>query len=296
MNPSVTTQVPETDTIAARCMLVSVNFSMPPQSKKDRKLTQETADAHKASNKALAVTQYYWPEGTLDAVRSIEGHVRNNVLNHYGFPSQTRGAYIVPGLVMLDFLNDLNKALAEHKAQIESDAAKLETWIEQSKLNRNGLFNREDYPADKQAFIDAFTVNVTVLPYPTGESFGLVAMADAALAEVKTLAAKQNASLSLNVHKELVQRIKEPLIHLIKTLKSDSNRWQSSTVENLRTIAQMCKPMNLAKDAALDAFAAEIDNLLKGVSMEALKDNKTLREDTAKKADAISARMSQYGF
>jgi hypothetical protein len=103
--------------------------------------------------------------------------------------------------------------------------------------------------------------------------------------------------------KTAVERIKTAVGHMATKLREYSvgengvtGKFRDSLVENVRDLCDVLPGLNIAGNKAIDRLIGEMRAELTSVNPDTLRSDNTARVQVADAADAILARMGEYGL
>jgi len=184
------------------------------------------------------------------------------------------------------------KEWREHEAALEAfknDFISRYTDIRDEQQRRLGnAFDPGEFP-DPDETARRFRVETDVAQVP--EKGGATSI----LGEQKESEIIAKAEDRLNTaHKENYQRLFKALSHLAKTVKDPDKlkRCKSSTLENVREIADLIPALNFMDDPGLQQLADDARTMCEDLDIKELKQSEeALREDLAKKAGSTASHI-----
>lgn len=271
-----------------RCLLVSTCISIATKNKQDRAITEEVLRQHSASHDAGKFVKNLYPEEAVKPVQKQAGVIRQLVYAR-SLPWSQDGQRMLPCAALLDLQSELNKEVTEFNRLADESAANFDNWIATARITRNGMFNRDDYPATPEQFRRLFNVDVKFLPMPD-ESHVVLDMANEEIEMVKESTARQVKDAVANAQHDLFERVKAPLQAMADTLRQDGKVFRDSLIGNVKDIADVLPALNIMGDAKLTEVHGELQALGKS-SAGACRRSRTYRKTTADKAQAILAKL-----
>lgn len=288
--------------LQSRAVLVRLKFGLPRRARQDSAMTADLAADHGASADSVSVMKKFYPGKAwkrLQPVIKAAGALRAHLYEQTA-PWTDRGLRILPTGLFLEFTAELRKRQGEFNAAADTLAAAFDTaptggtsLLDDCRAERNGLFDRDDYPADAKEFRDQLTIGATWCPVPDASSLVLDLEADA-LREVQESTEAAVREALAEAGRDAWRKLAAPVRAMVARLSEPDATFRDSLVGNLRDVLAALPALNLGADAQLDAFITEIGDKLATWTPEQLRDNAGLRQTVAADADAILARMKDF--
>jgi len=165
--------------------------------------------------------------------------------------------------------------------------------VVQAQANLAGMGDPEDYP-DVAEVKARFRIDIDFQPVPaTG---GFQGLPDAMLEKLgERLRGRQERAIAA-AQADMWGRVREGVSHLIDRLEDPETRFKSSSVEAVRTLITLLPGFNCGGDARVNPVVADITSMLEGISAEDIRKNERVRQDVVAKAQALSAKLDQWGL
>ena len=286
----------QTQTIADRAMLVSVNLSLFNAVRTDAKVTKEVADAHNTSTDAGQYKKNLLAKEALEPIKKLAGEIRTE---HYRrtLPWGDDGSRILTGAGYWDYADWMRQREADWTPLVESFIAAWPGYVDDSRQRLNGLFNPADYPSTSE-LRRRFSFRWTVRPVPTAGDFRV----ELGAAEVDAIRQQIEDGLNATVQAAMVDvwdRIKTVVSAMAERLraydpaKPGANPFRDSLVGNIRELVGILPSLNLTNDPNVARFADEMRELC-AHDAQSLRDNMLNREDVAARAEAMLDQMRQF--
>jgi len=285
--------------ITSKAMLSTLSISMWAGNVTDKRVTREVADKENAAVDAGSYTKRLVGKSYLAALQSIASSARQA---HYvmTMPWSDQGPRMLPAAMFEDYATKM-AAFRERFAEALADFVRQYPAARTAAQIRLGaMFKDSDFPS-VDAISGLFKFEVRYEPIPTTD-FRVQLSADQVKALEADYAKASNDRVS-EAMASLWERTYDAVKHLADKLSSYGSKadgagrggfFKNSTIENLREIAGLLPAMNLTGDSRLDSLAREIMDNLVYQDAESLREDETLRQNTATQAKAIMDRMSAY--
>ena len=304
--PTFTTdEIAETLDLRNFATLVTLNTRRWHAKVKDRKASQDVADANDADVTAFE-TRKHLLVGADAKLKKIHKAIDSARADFYAMTlpwtttglddtGRRSGARAMPNTAFFDCISKLGARQAEMKQAVAEFVPDYPNLIEQAKKKRGKRFDITDYPnADS---IEAhFEISFDFHPIPVGGDFkGLPqaqcqALADALQGKTKKMLENAMQDLWVRVH-EAVGRMAERLSHPDKL-------FHFTLVDNVRSVAHQLKHLNITNDPRIEELRQYIEQHLCQHDVDALRSTPTLRMETAAHAQTVldtMARMAKEG-
>lgn len=183
-------------------------------------------------------------------------------------PSPCDGMRVVP--IGREFehsstLSDLNNQFNNHVNNFIDD---YDSVVELAQKRFNELFDRSMFPP-KEVMKEKFYNNTKYMSAPTSGDWGAWLQETAQLGRL-----------------ELQDRLVKAARHLIDACSGDGKLY-SSVLENLEDICDLCGDFNLLEDPIISKAAKELRPVVTDFPVDVLRDNKSLRAETSRRASEI---------
>jgi len=284
--------------LSDRAMLVSLNISGWTARKLDRKITAETNLRHNASADAGRYNKALLAKDALAEVTAIASEARTRFYA-MTLPWLNDGTAILTVAAYETFTKEFAEKREKYQAAIQRFVAAYPSFVDDAKVRLNGMFNSADYPsADDIA--DKFKFAIRFAPFPVAQDFrAQVSDAQAQIIREHIESASRDAIKAAmkdvwNRIAELVQRMAEKLKAYDPDLGKQGGVFRDSLVENVKALVETLPMLNLTGDADLTRMTARLTTELCAYDADSLREDSTLRNDIAAKAESILAEVSDF--
>ncbi len=282
--------------IADRAMLVRMTIRRFSAAKTDKKVTKEVADNHNADQTMGNYRKNLISKDPLKEIALIESNTR---LEYYRvtLPWDQDGSRILTSDAYFKFAEYMRAQQAKWDEAVEVFIANWDSHVADAKVKLNGLFNPADYP-DKTRLRRKFAIEWDVRPVPTAADFRVNLGADE-IAKVKSqIEASVQATVD-NAMQDVWKRLQSVVQKMSERLKAYDpqnpgvHSFRDSLVTNIAEMLELVPSLNLTGDANVARFCDDIRAGLI-VSPQALRDSDATRNDVARRADEILAKMEAF--
>jgi len=278
-------------------MLVSLSIRQWSAAKTDKKVTREVADQH---NSDVTMGKYHkalLAKGALDTIKRIAGETRTEFYRRT-LPWLDDGARILTSTGYMETAEYIRKQQNEFDSAVQTFLDSYDSFVADARVRLNGLFDAGDYPSFAQ-LRGKFGFTFGVRPLPDAEDFR-ADIGTEELAKVRAnLEAEKTATIQTAMH-DVFARMREVVSKLAERLKAYNPSkpgdapFRDTLVTNITDLLAILPSLNLTGDPNVARFTSEIQSSLTQYSAEELRANMFSRQDTARRADEILAKMEQY--
>jgi hypothetical protein len=281
--------------VSARAMLVQLHVSAWTARRFDKGATKQVNTQNAASDKAGRYNKHLLAgakehEELISACEALRDV-------HYGqtLPWSDKGSRLLPTANFFAYSEVMRKsfAIADEKLTAFVDAyPSLVDAAEKHHTALGKLFNRAEYPK-AQDVRRRFSWTVDYDKVPDGD-FRVDLPAD----QLSAIAAAVEARASLATQEAMRgawERLAEAVARIHKASQPDGVV-RGTLIENARNTCDVLGRLNVAGDERLEEMRARVERDLAQLDLVDLRNDDTLRADTAQKAKRILDAMSDYGF
>jgi hypothetical protein len=280
--------------IQDKAMLVQLNVSQWTARKMDRGASQATADLYHAEGSEVSTYKSTVQKKHLDKIQKIVGKARTM---HYKYTSPfpaSKGQAVLATKMLTDYMSEGGTLVAEFNHAVEEFMTIYRTVQEEAKAALGDLYDEFDYPSEEK-LRRKFAMAFDFAPIPQGSHLQIAIGADD-LAEMQAdIEAKVKDSMTMAMD-DLWQRVYRVTSQLKERMTPEAGKdkvFRDTLISNISELAEILPKMNISGDADLDAIAAELSNGLAAYDPEALRKDRGMRKEAAKRADAILDKVSR---
>ena len=274
-----------------RAMLVQLSVTKPKMTEKDKSTTSEVAVRKHASEASVSVVKKLYPKHLLAPIVEVESSARRymeSVTQPWG-----RGLAMLP-IAMFMEPHNFSKRIGVFKMQFDQAVTvflnNYSNVLTQAAVDQGDMFDVDAYP-DLSQLKAEFTFEVS---YPSlSQEGGLVLDLEAeVLAELEETIAKQQTARMAAGQRDLYERLGAAVKRIAVQCSNDKGKIYDSLTGNLSDLLQVLPLLNLSGDEAFASLCEEARQLV--VAPEAIRTVPQVREDTAKVANDILAKMKAF--
>lgn len=156
---------------------------------------------------------------------------------------------------------------------------------------RKGLYDAKDYPSTREL---ERRFKFDVVPYPVPSSNALSALLGGEIAA--NLDAELGKAMQ-DAMQDAYSRLHEVVNHMAETLKDPKKGFKDTLLSNIKKACAILPSLNVVGDPNLDAFAAEITNLIEDVTCDELRDKSGYkRAEVADEAGDLAERLKRFAL
>lgn len=274
--------------LTTKAMLVKLSISQWTARKHDKQADHavESAFATKDAgrfNKVLIARE---------AVKAVEKTASAARTWHYDntLPWTDEGYRILPAANWATYSEKVRELRADFERAVETFTSAYPDLVTEARIRLNGLFQEADYPASTEVR-RKFAFSADILPLPIGGDFRVNLNNDDVARLQADITARTKDALE-EAHADLYRRLANVISHMADKLTDPKAIFRDSLVENVRELVELLPRLDLKGDAQLDALRRQAEEKLCRLNPDVLRNNKPLREETAKSAKAILDVMS----
>lgn len=275
--------------VSSASMLVELSIGAWTGRKLDKRASQEVTDQAKAAKGVANVNKKLLGDcAELDAVQKFVANSRNV---HYSStaPWSDTGLRILPTSRYFKYHEQMTGLQNEFGRLVEAFLTAYDWEISQAQVKLGSLFIPEDYPTT-DSLRSKFKFRINYIPLPdTGD--WRVDMEQEALNTLKDhyesfYKAQLNTAL-----KDVWTRTHEALSKMSERLDytDDSTKkiFRDSLVDNVMEVVDLLGDFNITGDVQMTAMKNRLEDAMRGVTPDALREDEYLRQKTKQEVDAV---------
>jgi hypothetical protein len=189
----------------------------------------------------------------------------------------------------MEFKDRLTDYEGQFSTAVNSFLSDYDTLVAAAAFQLGDLFNREDYPM-REAIESKFGFRYSMTPLPQSGDFR-VDIGEDGLRELQSQYESVLEQRVVGAMTEAWERLHDCLTRMSERLEdSDDGKrkiFRDSLVENAIEICGLLKSFNITGDVRMDEMRKQLEDTMRGVDADALRNSDSLREQTKRKVDAI---------
>jgi len=254
----------------------------------DRKVTNEVLDAHHAERDAGRFNKHLVPKEAIAPVRRAQGSARA-AFQRLSLPWLDDGIRIITNEMFMDFRQAMSKERSECEAAYDQFALIYPDLKQQAPKRLNGMYDPADFPDEIR---DRFGFELKYVPVTDEMDFrGGAVFEDEIKQELETNYRTTLQKTVGSADYDLVSRLLKLTEHFTNVTGVDDQRFEKTTVENLRELARIAPKLSLTKNPVVEQTSQQILDLLDGVDATLLRNNKQARAQAHTAAKKVTRTL-----
>jgi len=272
--------------ISSSAMLVELNISNWSARKKDKRASSEVTLNNRAATGIANVNKKLLDCDELDAITKFISNQRNV---HYSMtmPWSDSGLRLLPTAQYFKYQETMT-ALADEFYRMVDEFMRVYDWeISQAQAKLGDLFNASDYPS-AESVRSKFAWRMNYMPLPDAGDFR-VDIGNTAVDQLTTQYQTMYDNKLQEAMGDVWQRVYTALSKMSERLDyADHEKkkiFRDSLVENVLDMVELLRVCNVTQDSQMTAMADKLDQILRGVTPDALRENGHFRSITKRAVD-----------
>lgn len=280
--PSVTTP-----SIASSAMLVELSISTWTGRKLDKRASTDVTRSNGADSGIANVHKKLLGNcDELTAVQKFTGNVRNM---HYSMtmPWSDTGLRLLPTAQYAKYHQAMTDLQNEYERLAQTFMTSYEWEISQAQARLGALFSRDDYPSS-ESIASKFGFRLNYIPLPDAGDFRI---------DVGTEATEQIKSHYEGFYTQMIERAMSDVWRRVYSALSkmserldygdheDKKIFRDTLVDNVLDMVDLLDVCNVTGDSQMSAMRLNLEDALRGVTPDALRDDAFLRAETKRAVD-----------
>lgn len=245
----------------------------------DRSKAREIAEKYQAQ---ITEDSYIKKRIPQQYLRSVERRVRDLYDTHrrYTVPWLDRGARVLPGKMALHYLQTMSGMKDDINDAVQRVANNLPAIDQETQKIRGQLYSPDDIPS-AQDFLNAYDIDLTLIPMAPSEDFRLAGLSDKDQVHFGQKYEKFVHQAVGNQLPHLVSMYREPIDRLIKTSQSESPRYHESVYDRLQDIREVSLMMvdKEEDESTINKVNITLDQYVFCNTLEQIRKNQGAQED-----------------
>jgi len=275
--------------IGSASMLVELSISTWTGRKLDKRASQDvTMQNHADTGVANVHKKLLGDCDELTAVQKFTANVRNL---HYGMtmPWSDTGLRLLPTMQYMKYHEAMTEVQNEDGRLVQQFLDAYDWAISQAQARLGDLFNPEDYPST-DAIAAKFRFRFSYIPLPDAGDFR-IDIGNEATEQVRTHYQTYYADQLTNAMNDVWQRAYKALSKMSERLDYADHEqkkvFRDTLVSNVIDMVELLNVCNVTGDSQMSALAMKLDDALRGVTPDALREDGYLRAETKRAVDDV---------
>jgi hypothetical protein len=275
-----------------RAMLVKLSISAWSARKYDRKITQETNEAHGATADAGRYNKHLMPSDA-PTYKALNAHISALRLTHYAqsLAWSDEGWRLLPVKNYQSYQDAIRAGQHTFNQLLSEFLADYPALKDEARRRLNGMYSEDDYPAN---LASKFSFAVEFAPVPSGSDYRVTLSQE----EIEIIAARTDERAKqafADAQADACKRLYDAVAKIHERLAQPEAIFRDSLIDNARELCGVLSRLNLADDPKLEELRRETE-LLASTAPQTLRDLPHVRTDTATRAQSIlDAMKATYG-
>ena len=275
-------------TISSSSMLVELSISTWTGRKLDKRASKDVTSQNYAADGVANVNKKLLGDcAELTAVQKFTANLRNA---HYAMtmPWSDTGLRLLPTAQYFKYHQQMTALQQEYERLVSLFLSAYDWEIMQAQTKLGDLFIRDEYPTT-ESLHNKFSFRLTYIPLPDAGDFRIDIANDAA-EELRTHYETYYSTQLGVAMKDVWRRTYDALSRMSERLDYGDNEqkkvFRDSLVDNVAEMIDLLRVCNVAKDVQMAAMADNLEETMRGVTPDALREDEWLRLETKRNVDA----------
>jgi hypothetical protein len=279
--------------LSSSALIVNLSLSVWTGRKLDKRVSEEVDQQNSTKTRAGNYHKNLLAGSSkLGEITKIANAIRSWM---YGVtqPWGDNGDRILNMAYFMEFKDRLTDYEGQFSSAVNNFLSDYNTLVAAAALQLGDLFNREDYPT-RETIEAKFGFRYSMIPLPQSGDFR-VDIGEDGLRELQSQYEGVLQQRVTGAMTEAWERLHDCLSRMSERLEdSDDGKrkiFRDSLVENAIEICGLLKSFNITNDSRMDEMRKQLEDAMRGVDAEALRDSDSLREQTKRKVDSILSKF-----
>lgn len=289
-NKTLNINTEATPSLSSSAMLVELSISAWTGRKKDKTAsvdvtTRAGADSAVASvNKTLLSDCEY-----LKNIKTWIGEARNHVHYHMTMPWSDTGIRLLPTELFFEYQQRITHYEGLIAAEVDNLIADFEHEKAKAANKLGSLFDPDDYPT-ADSLREKFSFRVNYMPLPEAGDFR-VDIGNEAVSELRDKYESMYSEKIEQAMSDIWHRVHKALANMSSRLGYDDDGkkliFRDSLVDNALSMVDLMRKCNVTGSSQMSAMADKLEDALRGMSPDALREDEYLRDATKRNLDEL---------
>lgn len=300
LNQMVVTTAPQASapSIGSSAMLGELKISCWTGRKKDKSASASVTSQNYADNGTASVNKKLL--GNCDELTAIQKFVANARNIHYSMtmPWSDLGMRLLPTAQYFKYHQQMTELQNEFEGMVDTFCNNYTWEVSRAQARIGSLFRADDYPTE-ESIRSKFAFNISYIPLPEAGDFRV----DVGNEQRDVLESHYNEYYS----KQLGSAMQDVWDRTYKALSNMSERldyggadkkkvFRDSLVDNVLDMVELLNVCNVAGDSQMSEMARKLDDALRGVTPDGLRNNESFRAETKQAVDDAIKSLPSLGM
>ena len=280
--------------IASSAMLCELSISTWTGRKKDKRASEQVTSDNNASAGVANVSKKLLADcAELVAIQKLTANIRNM---HYGMtmPRSDTGLRLLPTAQYFKYHEQMTAMQNEYESLVDTFLRDYDNEIINAQLKLGDLFDPFEYPT-AESLRAKFGFRLSYIPLPDAGDFR-IDVGNEATEQIRTEYQSYYSRQLESAMNDVWHRAYEALSRMSERLDyTDDNKkiFRDTLVSNVTDMVELLNVCNVTGDSQMSAMANKLDEALRGITPDALREDQMLRAETKRTVDdAIKALPS----
>lgn len=279
--------------LSGSSLIVNLNLSVWTARKQDKRVAEEIDQAKSTRTRAGNYSKNLLAgSGKLEEITKLANTIRTWHYTHTQ-PWGDNGDRLLPMTMFVDYRARLTDYENQFGVAVNSFLNEYDTLVAAAAFQLGDLFNREDYPS-REHITGKFGFRYAFVPLPTSGDFR-VDIHEQGLSELQGHYETVMAERAKTMMQDAWDRLYDALSKMSERLADDTDEngepkrkiFRDSLVDNAVDVCKLLRHFNTTGDTRLEAMRQQLEDAMRGVDAQSLRDSDVLREQTKAKVDAL---------
>lgn len=276
--------------VKSRLMLTRLTIRKWGWHKVDRAATEKVETEFAAAKGSGKYNKLLLPRAAIEPIIKADGAARTTFYK-YTRPYADDGYRIATTEGYFELLEQMGTRQGEFDAAVRDLVNNLDAWKAEAKLLRGALYNEEDYP-DASKLRDAFSMDVSIMPMPTGGDCRFD-LDEVTLGELRSDVDKRVHAAVEEAMKDAYREVIETVGHMAEKLAISGTIYRDSLVNNVKDLQRRLPLLDMTGDQRLPLLVDDLAELTQS-SADELRNSNAERARVAAKAARIKRMVEGW--
>ena len=285
-------------TLASASMLVEVNISNWVGRKKDKRASEDVVTQNHAAAGVANVNKKLLADS--DNLRAIQQHVTatRSAHAHMTMPWSNSGLRLLPTAQYFKYQQTMTDMQNEFERLITNFLDSYNDEVIDVQMKLGDLFSRDDYPTTDE-LERKFGFSINYMPLPDAGDFRIDIgneQSQAMKEQYEGYYAKQLQNAMGDVWTRLHESLSNMSERLDYQSKDNKKTFRDTLVSNVEGMVGLLKTCNVTNDPKMEQARLVLDDALRGVTPDALREDDYLRSQTKQSVDEVIKSLPSINF
>jgi len=273
--------------ITSSAMIVQVTISCWTGRKKDKSASATVTSQNYADKGTASVNKKLL--GNCDELTAIQKFVANARNTNYAstMPWSDLGQRLLPTAAKFDYHQQMTGLMTEFYRMADSFCNNYTWEISRAQARLGDLFRREDYPTE-ESIRSKFSFTISYIPLPDAGDFR-IDIGNEQQQVLKDHYSEYYSKQLVSAMNDVWQRTYKALSNMSERLDYSGNDkkkiFRDTLVDNVIDMVELLNVCNVTGDGKMTRMANKLEDALRGVTPDGLRESESLRVETKRMVD-----------